>query len=90
MQAMTLRIQATSYPRWMIVFASLLALLNPKIDSALGCEQHVQVFGHTGISRGRTKLEVDDRRIDQRFMRIWSKGDRTQRAVTAAVTSIAR
>jgi hypothetical protein len=52
---MTLRIQATSYPRWMIVFASLLALGNPKIDSALGCEQQVQVFGHNGISRGTSR-----------------------------------
>jgi hypothetical protein len=32
------------------------------------CEQQVQVFGHTGIRRGRLKLEVDDRRIDQRFL----------------------
>lgn len=38
---MTLGIQATFCLRWLIVFASLVALLNLKIDSALGSHRVV-------------------------------------------------
>ncbi len=52
-------------------------------------EQSVRVFGNTGISRGRLQLELDDGRIDQRFIRVFAKRDGIWRAVSVAVTPIA-
>jgi ketosteroid isomerase-like protein len=67
-------------------------MINPpgaRAWSATFSEQYVRVFGDTGISRGRLQLESDDRRIDQRFLRVYAKRDGTWQAVSVAVTPIA-
>jgi ketosteroid isomerase-like protein len=51
-------------------------------------EQSVRVFGDTGISRGRLQLELDDRRVDQRFLRVFAKRDGIWQAVSVAVTPV--
>lgn len=52
-------------------------------------EQSVRAFGDTAISRGRLRLELDERRIDQRFLRVFAKRDGAWRAVSVAVTPLA-
>ncbi len=51
-------------------------------------EQFVRVFGDAGISRGRLQLELDDRRIDQRFLRVFARRDGVWQAVSVAVTPV--
>ena len=56
-------------------------------------DQDVRVFGDTAISRGRLTVEfVDlegvDRRIDQRFLRVFAKRDGNWRAVAVSVTPV--
>jgi ketosteroid isomerase-like protein len=43
--------------------------------SVIFSEQSVHVFGDTGISEGRLQLELEDHRIDQRFLRVFAKRD---------------
>lgn len=52
-------------------------------------EQSVRVFGNTGISRGRLQLDLQDRRVDQRFLRVFARRDGAWRAVAVAVTPVA-
>jgi len=52
-------------------------------------EQSVRVFGDTAISKGRLQLELEDHRIDQRFLRVFAKRDGTWQAVSVAVTPVA-
>lgn len=52
-------------------------------------EQGVLVFGSTGISRGRLKLDLGDRRVDQRFLRVFARRDGTWHAVAVSVTPVA-
>lgn len=59
------------------------------VNSIAFSEQAVQVFGDTAVSRGRLQLEVDERRIDQRFLRVFARRDGVWRAVSVAVTPIA-
>ena len=68
-----------------------LLMINPPglVKSVRFSEQHVQVFGDCAISRGRLQLEGGDRRIDQRFLRVFAKRHGTWRAVSVAVTPIA-
>ncbi len=66
-------------------------MINPpgaRAGMATFSEQLVRVFGDTGISRGRLQLELDDRRIDQRFVRVFAKRDGIWRAVSVAVTPV--
>lgn len=51
-------------------------------------EPHVQLFGQAAISRGRLTLEFDDKRIDQRFLRVFAKRDGVWRAVAVSVTPV--
>jgi len=51
-------------------------------------EQDVRVFGDAAISRGRLKLEIDDLRVDQRFLRVFAKRDGIWRAVAVSVTPV--
>ena len=51
-------------------------------------EQEVRVFGDTAISRGRLKLEMEELKLDQRFMRVFAKRDGTWRAVAVSVTPV--
>jgi ketosteroid isomerase-like protein len=67
-------------------------MINPpgaRAGAATSSEQSVRVFGDTGISRGRLQLELDDRRIDQRFLRVFAKRDGIWQAVSVAVTPVA-
>ena len=45
--------------------------------------------GEAGVSRGRLQLELDDRRLDQRFLRVFARRDGVWRAVSVAVTPVA-
>ena len=66
-------------------------MINPpgRARSVTFTEQSVRVFGDTGISRGRLQLELDDRRVDQRFLRVFAKQDGIWQAVAVAVTPVA-
>ena len=67
------------------------AWFNPsghRVTSITFSEQFVGVFGDTGISRGRLQLELEDHRIDQRFLRVFAKRDGIWQAVSVAVTPI--
>jgi ketosteroid isomerase-like protein len=61
----------------------------PRVKSITFSEQYVRVFGDTGISRGRLQLELEDRSIDQRFLRVFAKRDGIWQAVSVAVTPVA-
>ncbi len=66
-------------------------MINPpgRARSVTFSEQSVRVFGDAGISRGRLQLELDDRRVDQRFLRVFAKRDGIWQAVSVAVTPVA-
>jgi len=66
-------------------------MINPpgRARSVTFSEQFVRVFGGTGISRGRLQLELDDRRVDQRFLRVFAKRNGIWQAVSVAVTPVA-
>jgi ketosteroid isomerase-like protein len=71
-----------------------LLMINPSgqgIKSVTFSEQYVHVFGDTGVSRGRLRIELDEGRvaIDQRFLRVFAKRNGTWEAVSVAVTPIA-
>ncbi len=59
-----------------------------EVRSLAFSEPFVAVFGDSAISRGRLQLEVDDRRIDQRFLRVFAKRNGVWRAVSVAVTPV--
>ena len=65
-------------------------MINPpgRARSVTFSEQSVRIFGDTGISRGRLQLELDDRRVDQRFVRVFAKRDGIWQAVSVAVTPV--
>jgi ketosteroid isomerase-like protein len=66
-------------------------MINPaghRVKSITFSEQFVRAFGDTGIGRGRLQLELDDRRIDQRFLRVFAKRGGIWRAVSVAVTPV--
>lgn len=65
-------------------------MVNPPrpAKSAIFSEQAVRVFGDTAISRGRLQLELDDRRVDQRFLRVFAKRNGNWWAVSVAVTPV--
>jgi ketosteroid isomerase-like protein len=70
-----------------------LLMINPSsemIKSVTFSEQYVQVFGDTGISRGRLQLGLEDGSIviDQRFLRVFAKWDGVWQAVSVAVTPV--
>jgi hypothetical protein len=71
-----------------------LLMINPSsemIKSLTFSEQYVQVFGDTGISRGRLQLGLEDGRIviEKRFLRVFAKRDGIWQAVSVAVTPVA-
>jgi hypothetical protein len=51
-------------------------------------EQAVRVFGDTAISRGRLIVQLENRRIDQRFLRVFAKRGGVWQAVSVAVTPV--
>ena len=65
-------------------------MVNPpgRARSVSFSEQSVHVFGAAGLSRGRLQLELEDRRIDQRFLRVFAKRNGLWRAVSVAVTPV--
>ena len=60
-----------------------------RANSVTFSDQAVLVFGDTAISRGRLRLELPDRRVDQWFLRVFSKRDGRWQAVSVAVTPVA-
>jgi ketosteroid isomerase-like protein len=71
-------------------FTKAMLMINPPpARSATFSEQFVRVFGDTGISRGRLQLELDDRPVDQRFLRVFAKRVGIWQAVSVSVTSVA-
>jgi len=71
-----------------ITKASLMVNPPGRAKSVTFSEQSVRVFGDTGISRGRLQLELDDRRVDQRFLRVFAKRNGNWQAVSVAVTPV--
>jgi ketosteroid isomerase-like protein len=51
-------------------------------------EQAVLVFGDAAVSRGRLRLELADRQIDQRFLRVYARREGRWQAVSVAVTPV--
>src|SRR5260370_33152915 len=66
-------------------------MINPpgRARSVTFTQQSVRVFGDTGISRGRLQLELDDRRVNQRFLLVLAKRNGVWQAVAVAVTPVA-
>jgi ketosteroid isomerase-like protein len=58
----------------------------PPAVSAEFSEQAVRLFGDAAISRGRLKLELTDRKVDQLFLRVYARRNGLWRAVSVAVT----
>ena len=52
-------------------------------------EQFVRVFGDAAISRGRLRLELEDRFVDQRFLRVFAKREGYWLAVSVSVSPVA-
>jgi hypothetical protein len=48
-------------------------------------EQHICAFGDTGVATGRVEIEFADRRVDQRFLRVYARRKGAWRAVSVAV-----
>jgi ketosteroid isomerase-like protein len=67
--------------------AALMVNPPPAISAAFS-EQAVLVFGDTAISRGRLQLELTDGRVDQRFLRVFSRRGGVWRAVSVAVSPV--
>lgn len=51
-------------------------------------ERSIKVFGNTAITRGRICLEGGDEKIEQRFMRVYSKNANQWKAVAVQVFSV--
>ena len=66
-------------------------MINPpgRARSVTFSDQEVRVFGDTAFSRGRLKLELEDRSLDQWFLRVFAKRDSRWQAVSVAVTPFA-
>jgi ketosteroid isomerase-like protein len=71
-----------------ITKASLTINRPGRAKSVTFSEQSIHVFGYTGVSKGRLQLELDDRRIDQRFLRVFAKRNGIWQAVSVAVTPL--
>jgi ketosteroid isomerase-like protein len=71
-----------------ITKASLMVNPSETARSVTFSEQAVHVFGEAAITRGRLQLELPDRRIDQRFLRVFARRDAKWRAISVAVTPL--
>jgi ketosteroid isomerase-like protein len=69
--------------------ASLMVNPSEIARSVTFSEQAVHVFGKTAITRGRLQLDLNDRRVDQRFLRVFTCRNGSWRAVSVAVTPLA-
>ena len=72
-----------------ITKASLMVNPSEIARSVTFSEQAVHVFGKTAITRGRLQLDLNDHRVDQRFLRVFSYRNGTWQAVSVAVTPLA-
>ena len=65
-----------------------LLMINPleTAESVHFSEQDVHVFGETAITRGRLRLDLGDRWVDQRFVRVFARRNQVWQAVSVAVT----
>lgn len=67
--------------------AALMVTPPPAISAAFS-EQAVQVFGAAAVSRGRLQLDLGDRKVDQRFLRVYARRDGRWRAVSVSVSPV--
>ncbi|MFI4973555.1 MAG: nuclear transport factor 2 family protein [Caulobacterales bacterium] len=67
--------------------ASLMITPPPALSAAFS-EQSVRVFGDAAVSRGRLRLELTDRKVDQRFLRVYARRGGRWQAVSVAVTPV--
>lgn len=67
-----------------------LLMVNPSETaiSAVFSEQVAYIFGNTAVTCGRLQLELEDRRIDQRFLRVFACRNGLWRAVSVSVTPV--
>jgi ketosteroid isomerase-like protein len=68
--------------------ASLMVDPPVRAKSVTFSEQSAFVFGDTGVSWGRLELQLEDRQIDQRFLRVFARRADIWRAVSVAVTPV--
>jgi hypothetical protein len=66
--------------------ASLMVDPPGRARSVTFSDQEVRVFADTAVSRGRLRLEFEDRFLDQWFLRVFAKRDGRWQAVSVAVT----
>jgi ketosteroid isomerase-like protein len=65
-------------------------MVNPpgRALSVIFSDREVRVFGNAAITRGRLRLELQGRSVDQRFLRVFAKRDGGWQAVSVAVTPV--
>jgi ketosteroid isomerase-like protein len=51
-------------------------------------EETVRTFGDAGVTTGRLQLEFADRRVDQRYLRVYARRDGSWQAVSVSVTPL--
>ena len=51
-------------------------------------ERSIRLFDSTAVTRGRLRLEHEGGRVDQRFMRVYTKRDGHWHAVAVQVSAI--
>ena len=63
-------------------------LINPpgRAKTVMFSEQFVRAFGDAGVTRGRLQMKLEERRVDQRFLRVFAKRNGLWQAVSVAVT----
>ena len=66
-----------------------LMITPPPARSAAFSEQVVRVFGGAATSQGRLQADLADRKIDQRFLRVYAKRGGGWRAVAVSVSPVA-
>jgi ketosteroid isomerase-like protein len=69
-----------------ITKAALMANPSGRARCVIFSDQGVRVFGETAVSHRRLRLELEDRVLDQWFLRVFSKRDGRWQAVSVAVT----
>jgi ketosteroid isomerase-like protein len=77
---------AAVLPSGEAVSKTALMVAPPPALSATFSEQSVLVFGDAAVSRGRLQLTLADRKVDQRFLRVYSRRDGRWQAVSVSVT----
>lgn len=66
-------------------------MLDPpgRARSVVFSDQEAWIYGDAAVSRGRLRLELEDRSLDQWFLRVFAKRNGRWQAVSVAVTAYA-